>query len=54
MVKLNSDMMALTLAIAGAISDLAMRWARASSAAICFLMAESLDIASRFVGKTEV
>ena len=52
--RLNSDMMALTLAIAGPISDFSMRWARASSAAICFLMAESLDIEFRHVGKTEV
>ncbi len=44
MVRLNSDMMSLILAIAEDISAFAMRSAWASSAAICFLSAESLDM----------
>ena len=43
-VRLNSDMMSLTFAIAEAISVFAIRSAWASSAAICLFSAVSLDI----------
>jgi len=44
MVRPKVDMISLTLAMASDISCLAMRSASASSAAICFLIAMSLDI----------